>query len=82
MVADGVETDVNLEALAFLLQGGEAGLALLADGHDAAGDGDGDALGFELLAGRLIPLGADVGDGVRGGELVGIGCLAQLFNFG
>ncbi len=46
-----VLADVDLEALAALLELREAGFALGADGHDAAGDGDFDAGGFELLAG-------------------------------
>ena len=38
--ADVVFADVDLEALAVLLELREAGFALDADGHDAAGDGD------------------------------------------
>ncbi len=50
VLADVVFADVDLEALAVLLELGEAGLALEADGHDASGDGDFFAVGFELLA--------------------------------
>ena len=64
LLADGVEADVNLQALAALLQRGEARLALGADGHDAAGDGDGCAVGLELFGGGAVPLGADFGDTV------------------
>ena len=45
--ADVVLADVDLEALAVLLELREAGLALDADGHDAAGDG-----GLDVLAAR------------------------------
>ena len=55
LLADGVEADVDLQALAALLERGEAGLALGADGHDAPGDGDGDAVGIEFLGRRLRP---------------------------
>ena len=41
------------------------------------GDGNGDARGFELFAGRLAPFCADVGDGMRGRELVGVDGMAQ-----
>ena len=44
-LADVVFADVDLEALAALLELREAGFALDADGHDAAGDGDFDGLG-------------------------------------
>jgi hypothetical protein len=50
LLADGVEADVDLEALAALLQGGEAGLALGANGHDAAGDGHGGAVASRASA--------------------------------
>src|ERR1700721_765317 len=48
-VADVVLADVDLEALAALLELREAGLALDADGHDASGEGDVDGVGVELL---------------------------------
>ena len=82
LFADGVEADVNLQTLATLLERGESRFALGADGHDAAGDGDRSAIGFEIFGGGRVPLDADLGNGVRGSELVGIGCLAQLFDFG
>ena len=81
LLADGVEADVDLQPLAVLLQRGKAGLALGADGHDAAGDGHGDAVGLEGLGLGLAPLGAHRGNGMRGRELVGIGGLAQLLDF-
>ena len=40
LLADSVEADVDLQAFAALLQLGEAGFALGADGHDAPGDCD------------------------------------------
>ncbi len=40
VLADVVLADVDLQALAALLELGEAGLALDADGHDASGDAD------------------------------------------
>ena len=81
LLADGVQADIDLQALAALLQGGEAGLALGANGHDAPGDGYRHAIGFQILGRRFAPLGAHLGDGVRGRELVGIGRLAQLLDF-
>ena len=57
LLADGVEADVDLQPLAILLERGEAGLALGADGHDAPGDGDGDAVGFESLGRVPRPTG-------------------------
>ena len=49
--ADVVAADVDLEALAGLLELGEAGFALDADLHETAGDGGFDAVGFEGLGG-------------------------------
>ena len=77
LVADGVFADVDLEALAVLLELREAGLALGADGHDASGDGDVDALGFELLGRGVVVGAAEVGDRVGRGEGIGIGGLAE-----
>ncbi len=76
-VADGVFADVDLEAHAFLLERGETGLALLANRHDASGNGNGNALGFELLARRGIVGGANLREGVGGGEGIGVGLLAE-----
>ena len=81
LLADGVQADIDLQPLAALLQGSESSLALGADGHDAPGNGNRDALGLEVLGLRIAPLGAHRGNGVRGGELVGIGRLAQLLDF-
>ena len=86
LLANGVEPHVNLEPRALLLQRRESGLALLADGHDAPGHDDIFALGLKLLARRLVPLGAHLGQRdrrlvLRGREAVGIRRLAQLRNF-
>ena len=81
LLAHRVEADVDLQPLASLLKGREAGLALCADGHDAAGDRDGGAVGLEVFRLRLAPRGANVRNAVRGRELVGIGGLAELLNF-
>ena len=40
LLSHGVEANIDLQPLAALLQLGKAGLALGADGHDAAGDRD------------------------------------------
>ena len=81
LLADRVQADVNLQPLAALLQGGEAGLALGADGHDAPGNSHRYAVGLKLFCLRLAPLGAHFRHGVRGRELVGIGWLAELLDF-
>lgn len=60
-----------------MLEVGEAGFALAADGHEASGDGYGGFRGFELLGGGVAVLVPDGGDGVGGGEVVGIGGLAE-----
>ena len=75
--ADVVLADVDLHALAALLELGEARLALDADGHDAPGDADGDgrSVGFELLGRGVVEGGAELGDGVSGGVGVGVGGL-------
>ena len=41
LFADGVLADIDLQPLAALLEGGKAGFALGANGHDASGDSDG-----------------------------------------
>ncbi len=73
--ADVVLADVDLEALAALLELREAGFALDADGHDASGDGDvdGRGCGFELFGGEGVVGGAQLGDSVGGGVAVGVG---------
>ncbi len=77
VLADVVLADVDLEALAALLELGEAGLALNADGHDAAGDADldGGGRGIRVFGVHLVVGRADLGDGVAGGVAVGIGGL-------
>ena len=56
LLAHRVQPHINLQPLALLLQRGKAGLALRADGHDAPGDRDRDAVRLKLFAGRLVPL--------------------------
>ncbi len=80
LLAHRVQPHVDLQPLAALLEGGEAGLALGADSHDPPGHGDRHAAGFESLARRLAPLRPHLGDGVRGREPVGIGGLPQLLD--
>jgi hypothetical protein len=72
--ADVVLSDVDLEALAALLELRESGLALDADGHDAACDRDLDGMsrGFELFGGEGVVGSPQLGDGVGGGVVVGI----------
>ena len=81
-LADVVFADVDLEALAALKEGGEAGFALEADGDDAAGDGGGEVFGFESFGGfggavGVEAEGEELGDGVGVGEGVGVGLLAE-----
>ncbi len=87
VLADVVLADVDLEALAALLELREAGLALDADGHDAAGEGEldlfaGGEVGLELLGGDGVELGADLGEGEGGGVAVGVGGLAEGLDAG
>ncbi len=69
---DVVLADVDLEALAVLLDLGEAGFALDADGHDAAGDGGLDVHALEVFGGEVLAEGAELGDGGGEGEGVGV----------
>jgi hypothetical protein len=70
--ADVVLANVDLEALAALLELREAGFALNADGHDAAGDRDLDGMGrgFQLFGGEGVVGGAELGNSVGGGVTV------------
>ncbi len=65
LLAHRVQADVDLQPLAALLDGGEARFALLADGHDAPGNGHRYAAGFQSLGRRFTPLGAHLRDGDR-----------------
>ena len=72
-LADVILAHVDLQAHAALLQLREAGLALQADGHDAAGDRDLHRdVGLELGARDVVEGSADLGDGVAGGVGAGI----------
>ncbi len=83
IVAHGVFADVDLQPHPLLLQSGEACLALRANGHQPSADGDARVLSLKLLAGFLVPVGADLRQGrgplfLLGREAVGIGGLAEL----
>ena len=84
LLAHRVQADVDLQALAALLQRGEAGLALRADGHDAARPRQPSRGRLPELSAVASPHSARTsGMGtalVRGREPVGIGGLAQLFD--
>ena len=80
LVADGIFLDVDLEPFAGLLEMGEAGLAHEADGNQASGDGDGDALGLQLFARAGGVRGQNLGHLVGGVEVVGIGRLTEGFD--
>ena len=69
-----VFADVDLKALAALLELRESGFALDADGHDASGDGDVDGRGggLELFGSEGVVGGSQLGDGVSGGVAVGV----------
>ena len=75
LFADIVLANVDLEALAALLELREASFALNADGHDATGDGDFDGMrrGLELLGGKGAVGDAELRNGVGGGVVIGIG---------
>ena len=78
--AHEVELDVNLQLLAALLEVGESGLALQADGHDASGHTDVDPRVFEFFGG-LGQVGVEnLREGVGGFVAVGVGELPQRFN--
>ena len=76
LLAHRVEPHVDLQPRALLLQRRKSRLALRANGHDAAGHGHRLALGLKLFAGRLVPLGAHLGQrsrrcALRGGNRLG-----------
>ena len=58
----------------------ESGLALHADGHDAPGNADVDARGFQFRPGLGRVLVEDLRDGVRDFVAVGIGELTERLN--
>jgi hypothetical protein len=75
--SDIVFADVDLETLAALLELREAGFALDANGHDAAGDADLDVVGVELLGAEGVVGGAKLGDGVAGSVVIGVSCFGM-----
>ncbi len=80
LFADEVELDVDLQLLAALLEMGESGLALQADGHDASGDADVDARVFQLLGRFGKVLVENLREGMRGFVTVRVGELAEGLN--
>ena len=80
LFADRVETHIDLQALAALLQLRKASLALCADGHDASGDGYLRPLGFELLGCRTVEMRAHRGNVVGGAVVIGVGGVTQCSN--
>jgi hypothetical protein len=70
--ADVIFADVDLEALAVLLDLGEAGFALDADSHDAAGDGGFEVHALEVFGGEMFAEGAELGNRGGEGEAVGV----------
>ena len=76
-LADRVLLDVDLQALAVLLQVREAGLAHVAQGLQAAGDADA-RLRRQLFGGLRAVLGENSGNGVREFESLAVGPVAQL----
>src|SRR5580698_7305076 len=75
--ADIIFADVNLQALAVLLQVRESRLALAANGHDASCNRDFDAVGLELFRRGFTMLRPDLRNGVRRDVLIGIGLLSK-----
>ena len=78
--ADVVEAHVELEALAVLLDMGEAGLALAADRHQAAGNAHVDVVRLEFLGSLRRVVVENLGNRVGGLVLVGVDLLAKSFN--
>src|SRR5579863_10299903 len=74
--ADSIEADIDLKALALLLQRGKSRLALRANGHDAPGNCYRHTMGLEFFCRGFVPFGANCSDGVRERELVWIGGLS------
>ena len=82
--ANVVLANVDLKALASLLELREPRLALDSDGHNAASDRDlnGMGRGFELFGGKAVVGGAKFGNGVGGAVAVGVGRFGVAETFG
>src|SRR5271155_2267471 len=79
-VAEDIELDVDLNALAGAEKMGEAGFAVAAKADDAAGDADGRLFGFEFVVGFGFVEVEELGGGVREFEAMGIGLFPELYD--
>ena len=77
LLSHGIQTDVNLQPLAALLELSKPGLALGANGHEAPGYCDLGPRGIQYFGRCFFKLLAQLSQGVRSNKLVGIGRLAQ-----
>ena len=81
LLAHRIHAHVNLQPLAALLQRRKSRLAHDANRHDAPCDRHGRALGLQRLRAVASPhLRANLRNGVRGRELVGIRSLSELLD--
>ena len=78
--ADSIFLDIDLQLLAVLLDVGESGLAHEANGHDASGDANVDAVLVEFLGGLGRVVGEDLFDRVSEFVFAAIRGLAESFN--
>ncbi len=79
-LSDGVLLDVDLEARTVLLEVGEAGLAHVAQCHQASGDAD-SHLRRQFLGRLGAVLGEDVGHGVGELEALAVAPVTEGFDF-
>ena len=79
-LAHGVFLDVDLQALAVLLQVREAGLAHVTERHEASGDAH-PHLRHQLFGGLRAILREDGGHGVRELEPAAVGAVSQRLDF-
>src|SRR6202012_4965044 len=75
--ADVIFANIDLQTLAVLLQMREAGLTLAANGHDAPGNRNFDAIGLKLFCCGFAILCPNLRDGVRCDVLVWVGLLPK-----
>ncbi len=78
-LAHGVLLHVDLQTLAVLLEVGEAGLAHVAQGHEAAGDADAH-FGGQLFGGLGAVRGQNLGNGMGEIEPAPVGAVSQRFD--
>ena len=79
LFSHGIQADIDLQPFAALLQLGEAGLALGADGHDEAGERTRSVVRPAFRGGSL-QTGAHLREGVSGDKVVGVSLLAKRGN--